>query len=124
MPTDAVCRTSSGRTRAGTPCRPRSTRAPRPSASIAPAPASSLWISNAASRAQAQHRGEQRSVVGGVEVALRRLVQRDLRHRLEVEDEIEALAVLFGGALEIDRGGGAAGAHTVAMAGAFGEVDL
>ena len=54
--------------------------------------------------AQAQHGGEQRGVVGGVEVALRRLVQRDLRHRLQVEDEIEALALLFGGALEVDRG--------------------
>ena len=49
MPTDAVCQTSSGRTRAGTPRTAASVRAARPSAPTTAAPAPWLWISSAAS---------------------------------------------------------------------------
>ena len=50
MPIDAVCQTSSGSARAGTPFTPASTRAARPSAPMTREPAPALWISKAAWR--------------------------------------------------------------------------
>ena len=41
--------------------------------------------------AQLEHRVDQRGVVAGMEIALRRLVQRDLRRRAEIEHEVEGL---------------------------------
>ncbi len=74
--------------------------------------------------AQLEHRADQGGVVGGVEVALRRLVQGDQRRRRQVEHEVERLALLTRGTLEIDRAGRLADAHAVAVRAAAGQVDL